>query len=130
LACGTPVVATAVGGIPEQVKGLEPAGGSLAALNGYEMEEATGVLVPPRDFQGMASSCVRLLQNPGLHWRLSTNAVRDARQRFDLQRQADNYMEWYEHLLQQHSGEERGSAPARELILWGTGKGRPVATDR
>ncbi len=117
LACGTPVVATAVGGIPEQVKGLEALGGPLAALNCHGAMEATGILVPARDAQGMASGCVRLLGDAGLHWRLSANAVRDVRQRFDLQQQVDYYLEWYESVLQNRFGGEQGRVPKRELVL-------------
>jgi glycosyltransferase involved in cell wall biosynthesis len=109
LACGTPVVATAVGGIPEQVKGLDAAGGPLAALNCRSVGEATGILVPARDAQGMAHGCLRLLDDPALHRRLSTNAVHEVRQRFDLQRQVDQYLEWYHHVLQNRSAARQGS---------------------
>ncbi|MBI4524939.1 MAG: glycosyltransferase [Deltaproteobacteria bacterium] len=110
LACGTPVVATAVGGIPEQVKGLQETGGPLAAVNYHGTAEATGILVPPRDSHGMASSCARLLNDAELYRCLSANAVSDAQQRFDLQRQADNYLEWYEHVLQNHSAKQPRSS--------------------
>src|ERR671918_1684959 len=39
LACGTPVVATAVGGISEQVKGLRPEDSSASS---YGLDQATG----------------------------------------------------------------------------------------
>jgi glycosyltransferase involved in cell wall biosynthesis len=42
-----PVVATAVGGIPEQV-----------------VDEQTGLLVPPRQPEALASACIRLLRDP------------------------------------------------------------------
>jgi glycosyltransferase involved in cell wall biosynthesis len=116
LACGTPVVATAVGGIPEQVSGLAVPGGPLPALNEYRAEEATGILVPPRDPQGMASSCTYLLHDAGLHQCLSANAARHARQKFDLQRQVDQYLEWYEHVLQTHADPKHGRRTGTDLL--------------
>jgi glycosyltransferase involved in cell wall biosynthesis len=100
LACGTPVVATAIGGIPEQVKGLEVAEGQsqTAQLNRYGTSEATGILVPAGDAAAMAVGIERLMNDDSLRGRMGENAARDARERFDLQRQVDSYLEWYEEL--------------------------------
>jgi len=105
LACGTAVVASAVGGIPEQVKGLEFIGSSTAAvsLNTYAPEDATGMLVAPGDAGGIAAGIERLLDDDSLRHRLGQNAANDARNRFDLQREVDSYMGWYEEITQQHS---------------------------
>jgi len=100
LACGTPVVATAVGGIPEQVKGLRSLGCGISALNQHGVNDATGVLVPPGDAQGMALGIERLLQDETLRCRMGENAARDARERFNLHRQVDDFLEWYRELLQ------------------------------
>jgi glycosyltransferase involved in cell wall biosynthesis len=94
LACGTPIVATAVGGIPEQVKSLWPPT-SGRAWDAYAVNEATGLLVPQGDAEGMAKSIECLLTDEGLRLRLGENAARDARERFDLHRQARDYLEWY-----------------------------------
>jgi glycosyltransferase involved in cell wall biosynthesis len=101
LACGTPVVATAVGGISEQVRGLEAAEGQLQTvkLNHHNKSEATGILVPAGDAAGMAVGIERLMNNNCLRRRLGDNAARDARNRFDLQRQVDSYLEWYGRIL-------------------------------
>lgn len=81
LACGTPVVATAVGGIPEQVT------------------ENTGRLVPPNDPEALARAIANLLTDDTLRHRLADNAAREARARFDLQRQITAYLDWYQEIL-------------------------------
>ena len=48
-ASGVPVVASRVGGVPEAV-----------------LHEQTGLLVPPRDSEGLASACLTLIDNPNL----------------------------------------------------------------
>jgi glycosyltransferase involved in cell wall biosynthesis len=60
LACGVPVVATAVGGIPEQVTAN------------------TGVLVPAGDAEAMAAGMERLLSNDEWRQCLGASAARDA----------------------------------------------------
>ena len=103
LACGTPVVATAVGGIPEQIKALQGMEWTtkldLHGASLFSPEEATGILVPPGDEEAMAAGLQRLLDNEPLRLQLGHNAARDARQRFDLERQAQDYLAWYRHLL-------------------------------
>src|SRR6185295_12663743 len=82
LACGLPVVATAVGGIPEQVT------------------EHTGVLVPAADAVAMASAIERILSDDTWRRCLGASASRDAAQRFDVRREAADYLRWYRAILQ------------------------------
>lgn len=82
LACGTPAVATAVGGIPEQVE-----------------DGQTGFLVPPGDAESMAKGIIDLLTDDGLRTRFGREAAKDAQKRFDLNRQVDNYIAWYRKIL-------------------------------
>jgi glycosyltransferase involved in cell wall biosynthesis len=78
LACGTPVVATAVGGIPEQIRDGE-----------------TGFLVPVADTDSMAKQTLTLLINDAMRHQFGLEASHDARERFNLAHQAGAYLEWY-----------------------------------
>jgi glycosyltransferase involved in cell wall biosynthesis len=83
LACGTPVVATAIGGIPEQIED---------AQNGY--------LTLPGDAGGMANRIMQFLSNDALRQAMGANATEHARQRYSLDQQADAYLDWYEDILE------------------------------
>lgn len=102
LACGTPVVATNVGGISEQIKSL-----NLPGVSGgdFDMIEATGVLVPERNAVAMARAVQYLLSNKLLMEQLGRNAAADAGQRFSLDKQADAYLNWYMEILEQREKE-------------------------
>lgn len=81
LACGTPAIATAIGGIPEQIE-----------------DGKTGLLVPPAKPQEMAAAIQILLQDDALRRSMSRQAAETARRRFDLQRMTDDYLAWYQEL--------------------------------
>ncbi len=81
LACGAAVVASRVGGIPEQVR------------------DETGVLVDPGDPAALAGAIESLLGDPARRGRMGAAAAVDARQRFSLERQVDTYVELYADLL-------------------------------
>jgi glycosyltransferase involved in cell wall biosynthesis len=100
LACGTPVVATAVGGIPEQIKSLRLLDCRMSAAQpkAYDLSEATGLLVAPGDPDMMAVSIEQILDNDTMRRRLGENGAKDAATRFDLQREVNNYLSWYEEL--------------------------------
>ena len=107
LACGTPVVSTAVGGIPEQIL---PIGvpGAQASPGMNDLDQATGVLTPPGDADAMAAAIGYLCEHQSLVSRLSANAARDAAVRFDLDRQADIYLEWFGEIRARWMDERRG----------------------
>ena len=109
LACGVPVVATAVGGIPEQVKGLTISN-SHPGLNGHGLSDATGILVPQEDAEAMGEAVVALLKDDTLRNRVSESAASDARERFDLDRQVDAYLEWYKS-IDEHWNSEHPTLP-------------------
>ncbi len=77
LACGTPVVATAVGGIPEQIRPAQA--GDVRSNRTAGLEHATGMLVPAGDADAMADAVVALLGHDVPRHVLGENAVRDVR---------------------------------------------------
>jgi L-malate glycosyltransferase len=82
MACGRPIVATRVGGIPEVI-----------------VEGETGLLVPPRDPDLLAEAIVRLLQDPGLSERLAAAGLDRVRQHFTVERMVDQTVETYQALI-------------------------------
>jgi glycosyltransferase involved in cell wall biosynthesis len=80
LALGLPVVATAVGGIPDAVH------------TGVE-----GFLVPPRDPHALAGALIEVAGDPNLRRRMGEAALA-ASTRFDIRRAADRQCEVYEEL--------------------------------
>jgi glycosyltransferase involved in cell wall biosynthesis len=93
-ACGTPVVATATGGIPEHVAGLAWAG-APEGLPAHNAGQATGILVKEADSAALAAAIDLLLGNPALRAELADNGLRAVRERFSLRLQARRYLDWY-----------------------------------
>ncbi|MFQ5691900.1 MAG: glycosyltransferase family 4 protein [Nitrospinota bacterium] len=81
MAAGLPVVASAVGGVPEVV----PAG-------------RAGFLVPPQDVPAMTARLQQLVDDPALRARQGAYGRQHVR-RFDLAAQLDRVLGWYEDLL-------------------------------
>lgn len=82
LACGTPVVATGVGGIPEQIE-----------------DGKTGFLTLPMNADDMALRIEQLLTDKDLAKEMGERAAKSARSRFDLMLQAEEYIKWYKKIL-------------------------------
>ncbi len=87
--CGIPVVATAVGGIPEQVK------------DGHN-----GFLVSPGNVQEMSKKIDQLLTVSDLMLQMGQFALRDARERFDLRQQVKEYLSWYQEIIAQRQASQ------------------------
>lgn len=88
LACGTPVVATRVGGVPEQIE-----------------DEVNGFLTSMGDSAAMAGRITQLLRDDGLRNRVGQQAAEGARRAYDLNRQTDQYLSWYDEILAQRRRE-------------------------
>ena len=83
MACGVPVVASNVGGLPEVV-----------------IDGATGFLHPPGDVGAMAESAIKILSDPALHARLAAEGQRLAVERFSADRIVPQYAALYERARQ------------------------------
>jgi glycosyltransferase involved in cell wall biosynthesis len=82
MACGTVVVATAVGGITEQIE------------NGQ-----TAFLVARKDADEMARIILLLQKKPPLLAKISLNASQTAQNRFSLDSQTLQYLDWFHDLV-------------------------------
>jgi glycosyltransferase involved in cell wall biosynthesis len=110
LACGTPVAATAVGGIVEQIK-----------------DGRTGYLTPPGDSTALADRIARLLTDATLRQRLGRDAATTAQREYDLNRQIDDYLGWYREILDSFCAQQRGhdgdQTVSKESVTAGNGSG-------
>ncbi len=78
MACGIPVVATAIGGIPEQVD-----------------DRKTGYLIPYRDVSSMREHLLNLMCDESKREKMGRAAAAKASQKFDLIAQANEYLNWF-----------------------------------
>ena len=85
MCCGAAVVATDVGGIREQ------------------LDEETGIVVPPRDSVALARAICGLLADPGWRERLGRAARKKARAGFGIRQMIDRHIHLYEELLETHA---------------------------
>ena len=82
MACGVPVVASNVGGLPEVI------------TNGV-----SGFLHPPDDVAGMATSAIAILSDQAMHARMAAEGVELAEERFSANRIVPQYEALYERTL-------------------------------
>ncbi|HEY8910286.1 MAG TPA: N-acetyl-alpha-D-glucosaminyl L-malate synthase BshA [Desulfosporosinus sp.] len=94
MACGVPVVASRVGGLPEVVQ-----------------HGKTGFLAEVGDVQGMSEGVLKLLTNDSRYKDFSEQAVIWARKAFSVERAVDGYESVYQDLVDQRS-EARGQMTA------------------
>jgi len=90
MACGLPVVATAVGGIPEQIEN---------GVNGF--------LTPPRDAAAMSHAIEQLLTDKKRRFRMGQAGSDLAQHRFGFEKQVDGYLLWYQTILEDWRRRER-----------------------
>jgi len=95
-ACGVPVVATRIGGIPEQIDDHE-----------------TGFLVSPGDAVAMANSVEKILVDKARRSQMSTQAAERARRLFSLDRQVAEYIRWYREITERFAKKDHVVSPAQ-----------------
>lgn len=82
MACGTPVIGFAVGGIPDMIH-----------------HGKTGLLVPPTDIPAFGAAILEVLRNPERQSVLRAHCRQTAEQQYSLQQQASRYQDLYSKLL-------------------------------
>jgi glycosyltransferase involved in cell wall biosynthesis len=82
MATGLPVVATAVGGVPELI-----------------VDQKSGLLVTPGDCDGLASAMLRLFRNADMRRTMAVCSAEQAFQAFSASRMARAYMDVYERIV-------------------------------
>jgi glycosyltransferase involved in cell wall biosynthesis len=90
--CGVPVVAYSVAGLPEIV-----------------ISGRTGILVRPRDADGLAAGVVKLLQNEGTRNAMAAAARDRCRAEFTIDSVAPRYLNVYDSVRER--GRRRSSEP-------------------
>jgi glycosyltransferase involved in cell wall biosynthesis len=84
MACGTPVAAAAVGGIPEIIE-----------------DGRSGVLFSGDDASALAAAVRDLLADEEKRTRIGAGGARRIRDRFTLEMQVDAYLDWYRELIEE-----------------------------
>ncbi len=102
MALGTPVVATAVGGVPDLIQHGE-----------------SGLLVPPRDRSALASAIFDLYANPQEGLRFARNAYRRVFREYSSARQAQRLFDLYDSVLR----------PAKDSLGTKLELGSPASTE-
>ncbi len=82
MACGLPLIASNVGGVPEM------------AFHGRN-----ALLVTPGDPDALAEACLKILRDPALAERLRKSGQEIVRELFDIEKQADKLAAFYDDLI-------------------------------
>ena len=85
MACGVPVVASRVGGLPEVVE-----------------EGVSGFLCAPEDINGMAEASIALLTDPKLHEKFSKAGLRRVQRHFCSKLVVPQYEAYYQEVIQKN----------------------------
>jgi type III pantothenate kinase len=102
MACGVPVVATAVGGMIDSV-----------------VDDRTGVHVPPRDPERLAEALSSLLADPARRRSYGTAGVKRARRLYDWRRIASQSIDVYEQVIAEADRARRRAGRSADADLSG-----------
>ncbi len=97
LSCGTPVIATKVGGVPEQIIDRDDLSASQTG------KKPTGFLVQQGEAKAWASKIGHLVTNEPLCLEMGKNAADDAKKRFSSDRMVKEYLDWFSEIQARHA---------------------------
>ncbi len=99
MACGIPVIGTAIGGIVEQIKGCESIiDQKTLGLNIHPASEATGLLVPVGSYREMAAGILSLLKNEKLRKTMGENARKLVEEQYTESHYHQQYFDLYRNI--------------------------------
>ena len=100
LACGTPVIATSAGALPEIVE-----------------DGVSGMIVPPGDAHALATAIATLIQEPERCVAMGKAGARRIRERFSWRKTAEETLELYEEVLSRYGAARRSRRePVQPLV--------------
>ena len=82
MACGLPIIASNVGGIPEQIE-----------------QGVTGLLINPQDPHTLAQKINLMLENSSLRLNMGEAALQRVQTQFTLELQVNRYLDWYQQIM-------------------------------
>jgi len=82
MACGKPVIATNVSGIPEII-----------------VDHQTGILIPPKDSNAIVQAIFQMLENPKKMKMMGKMSRKRVEEEFNLKKQVNSFIELYEKML-------------------------------
>ncbi len=73
----------------------------ISAFKELVKPNQTGLLVPPKDYRGLAKALQKLIQNPGLCQRLGQNASREVKKRYTIERVVPKIIKVYQEAIEE-----------------------------
>ena len=97
LSCGLPVIASAVGAIPEQIKGFDR-GIATDPLNSFPIEKANGLLFEKNNENSLHEKIMWMFNNKDRMIVLGDNARSFAKRELDMNNRVDKFINYYNSL--------------------------------
>ncbi len=99
LACGLPVIASAVGAVSEQIRGLSYKG-KKCSLNKYTVEEANGFLFERKNYLMLYDMIKYSKENKKIIRKLSKNSNKFAQKYLNIDKSVSAYLDYYKCIIE------------------------------